>query len=97
MTDNYIREVIEEFKDKYWTQLIDDYGDEHLYDEVIGFITSAIQMERDRIIRELGRKSVDELKEIMGDAYNDLSVQVAFKEGYNKANDTAITVVGGKE
>lgn len=35
---------------------------------------------------ELPKKaSVDELKETMGPAYNDLSVQVAYKEGFNKA------------
>lgn len=33
------------------------------------------------------KKSVEELKPLMGDAFNDLSVQVAFKEGYNKAVD----------
>jgi len=30
-------------------------------------------------------KSVDDLIPVMGSAYNDLSVRVAYKEGYNKA------------
>jgi len=30
-------------------------------------------------------KSVEELLPIMGESYGDLSVQVAYKEGYNKA------------
>ena len=34
---------------------------------------------------EIETKSVEELLPIMGDAYKDLSVQVAFKEGYNAA------------
>ena len=32
-----------------------------------------------------GQKSVKELLPIMGRAYKDISVQVAYKEGYNQA------------
>lgn len=34
---------------------------------------------------ELEPKSVEELKEKMGDSYNDKSVKVSYKEGYNRA------------
>jgi hypothetical protein len=37
-------------------------------------------------------KSVEELKDKMGSAYNDLSVQVAYKEGYNRALKDVSTV-----
>jgi hypothetical protein len=36
-------------------------------------------------IDSIKKKSVEELLPIMGSAYNDLSVQVAYKEGYNRA------------
>jgi hypothetical protein len=47
--------------------------------------------------RDLEKKSVEELKPIMGEAYTDLSVQVAFKEGYNKAIELLSTLKKGKE
>lgn len=45
-------------------------------------IEKAVKEAVEKMIGE--RKSVEELKEKMGSAYNDLSVQVAYKEGYNQ-------------
>ena len=49
-------EVIEEFRKRYWTQLIDDYGDEHLFDSIEAFITNALNQQRENIIKETIRE-----------------------------------------
>lgn len=43
------------------------------------------------------KKGVDELLVTMGDIYNDLAVQVAYKEGYNKAIEETIKNIKGEE
>lgn len=52
-------------------------------DDTFGKVYRALS----RVIEEslLEKKSVEELRAVMGNAFMDLSVQVAFKEGYNEA------------
>ena len=48
----------------------------------------------DRLSNQIERKSVEELKYRMGEAYyGDLSVQVAYKEGYNRAVDEHLSLL----
>lgn len=39
---NLMFELKSDFNKRYWTQLIDDYGDEHLYDGIWSWIEQAI-------------------------------------------------------
>jgi uncharacterized protein YjgD (DUF1641 family) len=48
---------------------------------------------KDKIKEKLNTKSVEELLPVMGDSYKEMSVQVAFKEGYNKAMKIASTLI----
>jgi len=61
MTDK--EKIKENFKVLFWTQLIDDYGDEHLYDSIWTFIETLLK-EREQEVYEKGfNDSSDEMIE----------------------------------
>ncbi len=49
------------------------------------WVKKQLSTQRSELVKQLEKKSVAELKDKMGMAYHDLSVQVAYKEGYNGA------------
>ena len=57
--------------------------------EVIALLPQIIEEAQRAKVEEMRKmfekKSIDELKDLMGIAYNELPVKVAFKEGYNNA------------
>lgn len=61
------------------------------------YIAGKILFEHNQVLNKIEtwsmKKSVEELKEIMGSAYNDFSVKVAFKEGYNAAKQELLTLI----
>lgn len=69
-----------------WTQIV--------IPEKIEYVDWYTRVKDDKsdLIKRLEAKkgSVDQLREKMGEAYNDLSVQVAYKEGFNRALQDAI-------
>ncbi len=58
-------------------------------------LLSLFTKRQEEVIGELegDKKGVDELLPTMGDAYNNLAVQVAYKEGFNMGLVEAISIV----
>ena len=44
---------LKEFKEKYWTQLIDEYGDEHLFDSITDFLIFRRRVDRQGMMEEV--------------------------------------------
>lgn len=61
----------------------------NIYDKLKHFLATALEEQKQDVLAEIegvtGAKSVQELLPTMGEAYKDISVQVAYKEGYNKS------------
>lgn len=74
-----------EEEEKEFTDLFDDNhdGEMHSYTHQVIFWINELLKKRADSLPE--KKSVEELRAVMGNAFMDLSVQVAFKEGYNQA------------
>lgn len=93
LTDR-VKEKIELIVDSAFVQgweaalkLADKHSIDVQVQAIQALLTSEVEKERERLLGTIKdrKKSVEELLPIMGEAYNELSVQVAFKEGYNKA------------
>lgn len=69
--------------------------DEFYGRQIANWWLDKMKEDRNKVVEFCQRKSVDELKSKMGEAYNDLSVQFAYKEGYNKSIEDILNYIEG--
>ena len=82
-TDDLMPDDFEDWLENLDKQELIEFADKYV---------ASLTTQRIEAIRN-DKKSVKELLPVMGEAYNDLSVQVAYKEGYNRGHVDVITLL----
>lgn len=91
---------IKDFFKSFISQAIEQARKNTDYETYEEGFTFGMKQARQDLLSELresiDKKSVAELEEKMGSAYKDLSVKVAYKEGYNSALDSILEIISLK-